>query len=57
MSDKSITVKEALAVTIKEMQALTADELRAELNLHRNGCIAAALRDASLRLSAYQEPK
>lgn len=42
----TMSVKEALAEVLKDMRAMTADELRAELNAHKNGAFATAIREA-----------
>jgi hypothetical protein len=42
----TMSMKDALAAALKELHALSADELRAELNLNRNGSLAVALREA-----------
>ena len=42
----TMTINEALAIALKELHALSADELRAELNLNRDGSLAVALREA-----------
>jgi hypothetical protein len=41
-----MSVKEALAKVLKDMRAMSAGELRAELDAHRNGELAIALREA-----------
>lgn len=42
----TMSIKEALAKALLDMHGLSADELRAELNSHRNGSLAVALREA-----------
>lgn len=48
-----MSVKEALAKVLKDMRAMSADELRAELDAHRHGNIAVALRDAEHFLNEH----
>ena len=48
-----MSVKEALAKVLKDMRAMSADELRAQLDAHRNGAIATALRDAEQFLNDH----
>ncbi len=42
-----MSLEEALAEVLNEMDALSAEELRADLDQHKNGAFAVALREAS----------
>jgi hypothetical protein len=48
-----MSVKEALAKVLKDMHAMSAEELRAELNAHKDGEIAVALREAQQFFAAH----
>ena len=43
----TMSVKEALAEVLRDMRAMSAEELRAELNAHKNGAWANAIREAN----------
>lgn len=48
-----MSVKEALAKVLKDMRGMSADELRAQLDVHRGGEIATALREAEQFLNDH----
>ena len=49
-----MSIKEAIAAALQEMHALSAEELRAELQSHRDGSLAVALREAQEFLFSSQ---
>lgn len=52
-----LTVKEALAEVLAEMQSLSPEDLRKDLDAHKNGGFAVAMREAQEFVAEFVSDK
>ena len=55
--NERMTTQQALDEVLAEMEAMTPEQLREELNKHKDGPLATALRETSEFLGRYQQEK
>lgn len=55
--NKPVSLQQALDETLTEMEAMSPEQLRAELDKHKDGPFAVAMREASEFIGRFEQEK